>query len=50
MQTLSPILASRLEKAATDNGFDRELEKGRRAARGHPGVVGVDDDATFVLD
>lgn len=26
---LSPIIASRLEKAATDNGFDRQLERGR---------------------
>lgn len=26
--TLSPILASRLEKAATDNGFDQVLERG----------------------
>ncbi len=26
MQTLSPILVSRLEKAATDNGFDQVLE------------------------
>jgi len=24
---LSPVIASRLEKAATDNGFDQELER-----------------------
>src|SRR5437868_5379829 len=27
MQTVSPIIASRLEKAASDNGFDQEIER-----------------------
>jgi hypothetical protein len=27
MQVLSPVISSRLEKAATDNGFDQELER-----------------------